>query len=303
MSASEDAAALQKAFKGIGTDEAAVIAVLTHRNPQQIEEIKAAFQAQFGKDLLKEVHSELSGNFLKVIDGILRGPIHYDAYELNKAVKGLGTDENALIEILVGRTNEETQLIENVYEATYGKSLANDISDDTSGDFKQVLLHLLEHRSKGTAGEVSVEADAEALYKAGEGKLGTDEKTWIEIFTHRSYPHLKAVFHQYENHHKHHSIIQAIDGEFSGHIKVTLKAIAEFVISPGDFYAQLVHHATKGAGTNDAQLIRVIVGQRQHLVDIKNAFSARYSRTLHNFVRDDTSGDYRAALLEVIGDN
>jgi len=290
-------------FLGLGTDEKVVTGILTHRNPEQIEEIKHAFQAQFGKDLLKEIHSELSGNYLKVIDGILRGPINYDAYELNKAVKGLGTDENALIEILVGRTNEETDAIERAYELHFGKPLAADIADDTSGDFKGILLSLLQHRAKGEPAGATVEADAEALFKAGEGKLGTDEKVFIEIFTHRPYPHLKAVFHQYENHHKHHSIIQAIDNEFSGHIKIALKSIAEFVVNPGDFYAQLAHESIKGLGTNDGKLIRVIVGQRQHLSDIKTAFSNRYSRTLHNFVRDDTSGDYREALLDLIGDD
>lgn len=38
-----------------------------------------------------------------------------------------------------------------------------------------------------------VEHDAKALYKAGEKKLGTDEKTFIRIFSERSRAHLAAV--------------------------------------------------------------------------------------------------------------
>lgn len=38
-----------------------------------------------------------------------------------------------------------------------------------------------------------VEHDAKALYKAGEKKLGTDEKTFIRIFSERSWAHLAAV--------------------------------------------------------------------------------------------------------------
>ena len=35
--------------------------------------------------------------------------------------------------------------------------------------------------------------DAKALYKAGEKKLGTDEKVFMQIFTERSPAHLVAV--------------------------------------------------------------------------------------------------------------
>lgn len=45
----------------------------------------------------------------------------------------------------------------------------------------------------------SVDHDAKALYKAGEKKLGTDEKTFIRIFAERSRTHLAAVSSAYHN--------------------------------------------------------------------------------------------------------
>ena len=44
-----------------------------------------------------------------------------------------------------------------------------------------------------------VEKDAKALYKAGERRLGTDEKTFIRVFSERSAAHLAAVDSAYHN--------------------------------------------------------------------------------------------------------
>jgi len=300
-SPAESAAALQAAFKGFGTDEAAVIRVVARASSfAEIEEIKAAYHHLTGKELIKDIHSELSGNFLKVIDGILKGHLVYAAEHINKAVRGLGTDEDALIELLVGNTTEEFEAIAATYHNLYGKSLKDDIASDTSGEFKHTLLAMLEHWHSGHAAQGSVEKDAEALFQAGEGKIGTDEKVFEEIFTRSKSSHLREVFDRYENFHKHNTILAVIDSEFSGDLRKLLKAIASFAINPAQYYADLAYFAMKGLGTNDEKLIRVIVGQRARIDDIKVAFSHRYNQTLHNWVRDDTSGDYRHALLEII---
>lgn len=41
--------------------------------------------------------------------------------------------------------------------------------------------------------------DAKALYKAGEKKLGTDEKTFIRIFSERSRAQLAAISYAYND--------------------------------------------------------------------------------------------------------
>ena len=68
------------------------------------------------KDLVKEFKSELSGKLLDVVQGLMMTPSHYDAYQLNKAIKGLGTDEDVLIEILCTRSNSAIEAIKEAYD-------------------------------------------------------------------------------------------------------------------------------------------------------------------------------------------
>lgn len=58
----------------------------------------------------------------------------------------------------------------------------------------------------------------------------------------------------------------------------------------------------KGFGTDDATLIRIIVSRSEiDLGTIKKAYQELYSKTLHDAVKKETSGDYKNALLALIG--
>ncbi len=48
-------------------------------------------------------------------------PVELDCYELKQAVKGLGTDEETLIEILASRSNQRLKAINETYQKSKGK--------------------------------------------------------------------------------------------------------------------------------------------------------------------------------------
>ena len=67
-----------------------------------------------------------------------------DAVALHKAMKGFGTDDAALMDILVDRSPAEVQRISESFRNKFGSKgdLAAWIADDTSGNYKDVLLAL-----------------------------------------------------------------------------------------------------------------------------------------------------------------
>lgn len=120
-----------------------------------------------------------SNNYGKLCIALSKTTLDYDVWCLYDAIKGLGTNNDCLIDILVGRTNKDIITLNKVYRSTYHKSLEDDIKGDTSGYFRQFLIALVQGNRDESNNERDVNLDVEALYKAGEGKIGTDERTFM----------------------------------------------------------------------------------------------------------------------------
>ena len=115
FNANEDAGRLYKAMKGLGTDEATLIDVLCHRTWRQREEITVAYKASYGKDLLRNIQSETSGDFCDVLLALLKRPMVLEAENLRHAIAGFGTNEDLLIDIICTKSNAEMIELKNIY--------------------------------------------------------------------------------------------------------------------------------------------------------------------------------------------
>jgi hypothetical protein len=70
-------------------------------------------------------------------------PEAFAAYEINKAIDGLGTDEKALIDVICSKSNGEMAEIRDAYKRMYGKDMESSVKGDLSGYFKRLLVSLM----------------------------------------------------------------------------------------------------------------------------------------------------------------
>jgi len=302
--AEKDAEGLRKAMKGLGTDEKAVIDIVGVRTGAELREIGAKFKTLYGRDILEDLKSELSGNFRDAVLYRFYTPNHFDATSFHLAISGAGTDEDALLEILVSRNNEQLKEIRAEYQTHFKKDLEKDIIGDTSGDFKRLCVSLLNgHRDESQEVDLAKAAkEAHELYNAGEGKIGTDEEKFNQIFAARSFAQLRATFDEYSKISKK-DIEKAVDSEMSGYLRKGMLAIIKIARNRPNYFAELLYNTMHGAGTNDRSLVRLVITRCEiDLVEIKAAFQAKYGKSLKNWIEGDTSGDYKKLLLKLIGE-
>uniref|UniRef100_A0AAR2J265 Annexin n=1 Tax=Pygocentrus nattereri TaxID=42514 RepID=A0AAR2J265_PYGNA len=288
----QDTENLRKAMKGAGTDEAAIISILPHRTIAQRQQIKEAYKRAIGKELVDELKSELTGNFEKVVIGLLMQAPFYDAYELRNAIKGAGTDEACLIEILASRSSSEIKAL----TAAYSKG------KHSHGVHTFFLSNFLCGRDESTTvDEALAKQDAKEIYEAGEARWGTDEVKFLTVLCVRNRNHLLKVFQEYQQI-SGRDIEDSIKREMSGCLEDVFLAIVRCIKSKPGFFAERLHKSMKGLGTTDSILIRVMVSRSEiDMEDIKNEFLKTYGKTLYSFIKGDTSGDYRKILLELCG--
>ena len=282
-------------MKGFGTDEDTIIKLVCNRTNHERQEIIKYYATAYGKDLIKELKSELGGKLEDVVLGLFQTPTEYDATCLYKAMKGLGTDESVLIEIIGTRVNWQIKQIKDDFNKLYKKDLIKWVYSETSGSFKKLLISLLQgNRSENQNPDPSMMSnDAQALYRAGAGRWGTDEAMFNKIFALRSAAEIRMIFQYYEQQ-SGKNLLKAVDSEFSGDIKTLLYTVVQGLLNPSEYYANRVHSAVAGLGTNDKKLIRVLITRDEvDMPQIKAEYQRLYGRDMMGDIRGDTSYKWR----------
>ncbi|KAK4561513.1 hypothetical protein LTR86_004831 [Recurvomyces mirabilis] len=297
---------LRAAMKGFGTDEKVLVRVIGALGPLEINGVKAAFAAKHKRDLFKDIHSETSGNFRDGLEACLRGPLEQDCYELYESIKGMGTKESAMNDVLLGRTNADLNAIKQHYHHKYRRTVEADVKGDLSAKTERMFDMVMAARRNEESAPIipqQIDADIQEIYRATEGRAGTDQIVVCQILTSRSTGQLRAIATQYRQKY-HRGLDEVIKSEFSGHMQIALCYIVTAAEDPAKHDADLLEDAMRGMGTNDSALIRRIVmihWNPDRLQQCKAAYRHFYKKDLADRIRSETRGDYEKLMLACIG--
>ena len=298
----QDCQMLRAAMKGIGTDEKAIINILTSRSNAHRYMLKQRYKTLLGRDLVKDLKSELSGSFEDVCIALLESPYELDCRSLYEAMDRLGTNEETLIEIVATRPNHQLYQDRILFQQLYKRDLIKYVESETSGHFRKILVAILQcqrHELDYPINEAELRMEAQRLYQAGEGRLGTDETIFTQIFSIRSPVEIAAIASMYKEM-SGHDLYKTLKKEFSGNAETLLKAIFNASISPQEYFATRIKKALESHGTKDKQLIRIIVSRAEiDLNQIKQCYQKLYGKDLVKAIKEETSGDYKKILVEI----
>jgi len=273
-------------------DAANLITVLGKRSYAEIKQIDDAYYVKKQRHLDVDIKEKVTGDFEKICLALITEPTTFAAECVNKAVKGLGTDEDLMIQTLLPKDDDELKAIQAKYQLMYSKTISHKCDSELSGNLKTLFKTVLDGRN--ASGDVT--SHVAALYRAGEGKIGTDEKVFVEIIGNYSRAHVQAVATAYEAKHGK-SLVSVVKSEFSGDLKHALLAL---VMPKADYYAMRLLEALDRANTDEDTVTRICVAQREsNLTAISRALAAINAprgNELGVWISRKTGGNYGKVL-------
>ena len=294
---SSDVEVLSNSIKGKKKDETQLIKLIIERTNEDRRKSMSSYNSIYNSDLIEDLKKELSGDFEDAVLPLFYDPIDYDCMELKKAMKGLGTYEGTLIEIITNRDNSAIRQIKERYPiVNSGSDLIKKVKDDTSGNFKNTLVALLEESREEdiTSSKPENEKYARKLYE------NVKEATFLEIFTQRSqadFIEINNIYYEIAGK----TLLDTVQNKFQGDFKNVLVGIYFAMVNPAQYFAKRIHDSIYGLGTYENTLIRVIVTRNEKdLYLIREVYKLMYDADMVEDIKDDTSGNFRVLLVSLV---
>ena len=283
----EEITSLESALKS--KDENTITEITMNHTTEERLELREKYNSKFNRELLDDIEKYTKSDLCTLLTSVYKDPIEYDVELLYKAMKGIGTN---------------LKKIKQKFKEKYNKDLISEIKSETSGDYSTTLISLIEtERSNNSQPDIeNCKKIAEELYESGEGKIGTNENTFVKYFTTLSADEISIVGKEYHKKYKK-NIVQVIENEIDGDLKKLFKCILYGLISPSEYFARQINGAIKGIGTDNTVLIRSIVTRMDiDMIMIKKYYRKLFGKRMAEDIKGDTSGNYQKLLLKLIGE-
>ena len=162
-----DAESVQEAMAGLGCNDGKLIVSLCTRTKSQLRRTAAKFRELYDKDLREEVNDETGGHYGQLLSLALAPRDVYFADIIDKACKGMGCDEETLIDLFLTKSNADIAAGRAAWEGREDKSLIDYLDEELTSEYKhlQHLIFKLLRGERDESGEVDEEAGKDQLKK------------------------------------------------------------------------------------------------------------------------------------------
>lgn len=289
-------------MKGFGTDESTLIRILSKPDPLQVALLRNTYKQRHNRDLERDIHSETSRYFRDGLVAIVQGPLMHDVQAVHSAIKGLGTKESVLNDVLLGRSNADMRAIKQAYHETHRRTLEADVKGDLSMKTERLFsMAMAATRNEESAPVIPAEIDRDAteLHRAMDARAGTDQITVCSIISNRSDGQIRALAHHWEQKY-HNSLEKVIASEFSGHMQDALLLMVRRGCDRTMSDATQLEDAMAGLGTKDTLLVQRVVRvhwDRPHMDQVKRAYAHRYKKDLIQRVKGEIRDKHYEGLM------
>ena len=268
-----------------------IVELICKRSNSERQKIKEIYSNTWDADLDKELDSKLSDNVKDLIKGLMMTPEDFDAEQIFFSMKGLGTDELLLSEILSTRPSRHLLMVKERYPILYKESLEEDIKGDTSKCYKKILCKIIEGKRSDNPypNSKKMKEIVEGLNE-GEDKGKIKEDKLVECFANCSYGEICTICRLYEKTYKE-PILDVIKKSVDSDAYDFFKMLLDYISDSGSFFAEKLHNF------KEKDLTRILISRSEVDMDeIRYSYKELYKTELVDDIKENTKDDYQLGL-------
>ncbi|XP_013118539.1 annexin B10 isoform X1 [Stomoxys calcitrans] len=225
--------------------------------------------------------------------------VEADTTNLRAAMKGFGTDEQTIIDIITARSNAQRQLIKENFLREYGRDLIDDLKSELGGKFEDAIIALMMPPVKYLCTQ---------LHRAMAG-MGTNESTLVEILCTKSNEEMVEIVKCYEDMYDR-PLAEHMCSETSGHFRRLLTLIVTGVRDPVGAVdaqkaveqAQQLYSAGEAKlGTDEEVFNRILAhGSFAQLRLVFDDYKQLSGQTIEQAIKHEMSGELHEAMMAIV---
>ncbi|KAG5683037.1 hypothetical protein PVAND_012344 [Polypedilum vanderplanki] len=216
-----------------------------------------------------------------------------DAAILRKAMKGIGTDEKALISVICCRPNYQLIEIAKAFKTSYGKDLIDNVKSETSNNFQKVLIALIKPRWEFICEELQ-KGDAEALYEIMCTLTNEEIRQIKNVFQMKYKSDLESTLKKSTSGYMKRLMISLSSGGRDESMHTDIEKARTDALA-------LKKAGVDRLGTDEAEFIRVLCLRNfEQLKLVCQEYEKLRGKSLEKDIKSEFSGDIQDSLLAIV---